>query len=102
LNFYRSELALFLEETRKKRGYDGKPLIKYPKNFDEVANAMNRNDLNTSDDRLKYNITRNFLVSYFLDLELGRFLYWQKNLTKILKRTLRAGDTGDCALFLNI
>ena len=50
----RLELEKFLEETRRKRGEDGKPLVKYPRNFDEVSSAMNRKDLVSNDSRLKY------------------------------------------------
>eukprot|EP01041_Mallomonas_annulata_P013533 gene13533-28696_t len=41
----RIELLNFLDESKKKKSDDGKPLVFYPKNFDKVVEAMDRRDL---------------------------------------------------------
>lgn len=48
LNEMREELSKYLDDTKQKRGYDGKMLISYPKNFDKVSEAMNRKDLSAN------------------------------------------------------
>jgi hypothetical protein len=41
----RQELLSFLDDSSKRKGSDGNLLISLPPNFDSVSNAMNRNDL---------------------------------------------------------
>lgn len=44
----RSELLDFLEEFRGKKNDEGRPLIQFPNNFDEICDAMSRKDLESS------------------------------------------------------
>jgi len=47
----RSDLSKYLEEYRTKVGSDGEQLVHYPANFDLVADAMNRSDLTSVEEK---------------------------------------------------
>jgi hypothetical protein len=41
----RQELSAYLDDVRGRLDTDGNPLISYPKNFDSIADAMDREDV---------------------------------------------------------
>lgn len=47
----RNELLEFLEDFRHKKNDEGNLIIQFPKNFDQISDAMTRQDLISTDDR---------------------------------------------------
>jgi hypothetical protein len=47
----RNELAEYLMECKHKTDSEGNPLMTYPKNYESIANAMDREDLTSAKDK---------------------------------------------------
>lgn len=117
------ELSIYLEGLSEKRGSDGQQLVHYPDNFDVVANAMNRNDLTSAEEKpwSKYllasadrsfdetlgengrysSLRRGEVAEHKLDSALAQMLMYDKQLMAIsrkaaqLKSSLRSNASED-------
>ena len=67
----RAELQGYLSDLKQRRGSDGNPLVHIPNNFDEVANAMDRDDLESAEPApwSKYLLSRDVTYEASLDAD---------------------------------
>mmetsp|Transcript_19612 Transcript_19612/g.33007 ORF Transcript_19612/g.33007 Transcript_19612/m.33007 type:complete len:173 (+) Transcript_19612:122-640(+) len=72
---FREELVTFLEEFRQKKNDEGKPLVQFPKNFDQISDAMTRQDIISTDDKTwsKYLLEEKFNQDSQKRFEGGRY-----------------------------